>query len=47
MKPLTDIQLYDFLKENNDSIIKDMTSVQTTYEGKPMDVSKEIPIITV
>ena len=47
MKPLTDIQLYDFLKENNDSIIKDMTSVQITCEGKSMDVSKDIPIITV
>ena len=46
MRPLTDIQLYDFLKENNDSIIKDMTNVQISHEGRSMDVSKEIPIIT-
>ena len=47
MRPITDIQLYDFLKENNDAIIKDMTNVQPNPEGQPMDISKEIPIITI
>lgn len=47
MKPFTDIQLYDFLKENNDSILKDMIEVQRNDENIPADISKEMTTITI
>ena len=47
MKPLTDIQLYDFLKDNHESILNDMIQMDTNRESLPADILKEIANTTV
>ncbi len=45
MKPIVDIELYDFLEENHDSIFRDMVMVQLTHRNRQVNLPKEIPAI--
>ena len=46
MKPLTDIQLYDFLEKNHDAILQEMILVQKSHDHMTVTRSNEIPRMT-
>ncbi len=47
MKRFVDIELYDLLEKNHDSIFSDMVMVQLTHRNRPVNLPKEIPTIMV